>query len=413
MRALGQQLYAMGIRNTPLLESRSQLVRVLMLLYSLVGDAISMQYGGSEAHKNVKNSAGGKENVKHRELLTSIRRYYSNSFTDMAKQDAINIFLGHFVPKDGEPPLWELESDYYLHNFEVKNNATKLKIPPAPPSAPVPSLLDIATVNVNSAPTSSNSMVAVLTQSLPVPPSSTASTKAEKLVSKQKREDREAYLREFKRQLEEWWKEPLDAHNLPKYLYKENQSFGSNSERRRTSKAGDTSEVAGDGLTRSICSTMSDGFLQMYHPEELTSFDKALSYKFMSPMDLSNEVHDTASTSSSVTTTGRSNQTSRHTSTTSVRSTSSRKMEDFGDSQPTSRTVRSMSLPDISEEMERPVHRRTRETSSRDTKAEDFTTRGSIVQSPRNYKNVSAVAAEALKRHEEPLSIEDYASNRG
>ncbi|KAG6612725.1 Phosphoinositide phosphatase [Phytophthora cinnamomi] len=120
MRALGQQLYVMGIKNTPLLESRSQLVLVLMKLYSLMGDAISMQYGGSEAHKNVKNSAA-RENVKHRELLTSIRRYYSNSFTDTAKQDAINIFLGHFVPKEDSPPLWELDSDYYLHNFEVRN----------------------------------------------------------------------------------------------------------------------------------------------------------------------------------------------------------------------------------------------------------------------------------------------------
>ena len=104
MRALGQQLYVMGIKNTPLLESRSQLVLVLMKLYSLMGDAISMQYGGSEAHKNVKNSAA-RENVKHRELLTSIRRYYSNSFTDTAKQDAINIFLGHFVPTEDSPPL--------------------------------------------------------------------------------------------------------------------------------------------------------------------------------------------------------------------------------------------------------------------------------------------------------------------
>lgn len=31
---------------------------------------------------------------KHRELLTSVRRYYSNAFTDRAKQDAMNLFLG-------------------------------------------------------------------------------------------------------------------------------------------------------------------------------------------------------------------------------------------------------------------------------------------------------------------------------
>jgi len=62
MRALGQQLYAMGIRNSPLLESSSQIVRVLVNLYTSMGDVISMQYGGSEAHKKVKNGSS-KENV--------------------------------------------------------------------------------------------------------------------------------------------------------------------------------------------------------------------------------------------------------------------------------------------------------------------------------------------------------------
>ena len=50
------------------------------------------------------------------ELLTSIKRYYSNAFTDRVKQDAINLFLGHFVPIQSKTSLWELESDYHLHN---------------------------------------------------------------------------------------------------------------------------------------------------------------------------------------------------------------------------------------------------------------------------------------------------------
>lgn len=58
---------------------------------------------------------------KHRELLTSIRRYYSNSFTDRAKQDAINLFLGYYVPISADKPLWELDTDYYLHNFHAEN----------------------------------------------------------------------------------------------------------------------------------------------------------------------------------------------------------------------------------------------------------------------------------------------------
>ncbi|KAF2297205.1 hypothetical protein GH714_019411 [Hevea brasiliensis] len=34
---------------------------------------------------------------------------------DAEKQDAINVFLGHFRPKQGKPALWELDSDQH-HN---------------------------------------------------------------------------------------------------------------------------------------------------------------------------------------------------------------------------------------------------------------------------------------------------------
>ena len=30
-------------------------------------------------------------------------------------QDAINLFLGNFIPGSGQLELWELESDVYLH----------------------------------------------------------------------------------------------------------------------------------------------------------------------------------------------------------------------------------------------------------------------------------------------------------
>ena len=47
--------------------------------------------------------------------MTSIRRFYSNAYTDAEKQDAINLFLGNFVPQHGHAALWELDSDYFLH----------------------------------------------------------------------------------------------------------------------------------------------------------------------------------------------------------------------------------------------------------------------------------------------------------
>jgi len=86
---------------------------------------------------------------KHKEILTTVRRYYNNAFTDRFKQDAMNLFLGkwlfiavschdvllelgvtpcscstllgNFVPREWEIPLWELENDYFLHNFHVQH----------------------------------------------------------------------------------------------------------------------------------------------------------------------------------------------------------------------------------------------------------------------------------------------------
>ncbi|RHY31579.1 hypothetical protein DYB32_003361 [Aphanomyces invadans] len=127
MLALGQQLYAMGIRNTPVLESSSQILQELTTMFGHMGDVISMQYGGSEAHKNVTKS---KENIKAWELLTSIRRYYSNAFTDNLKQDAINLFLGNYVPSPSTSPLWLLESDYYLHNVKIQHGLSLSEMGP-------------------------------------------------------------------------------------------------------------------------------------------------------------------------------------------------------------------------------------------------------------------------------------------
>jgi hypothetical protein len=116
---------------------------LLLRRYVEIGDQIALQYGGSEAHKKVA-STGTTSNItgpmgkvghhfidlynlcillififQHKELLTSIRRYYSNAFTDRLKQDAMNLFLGYYIPSINSLPLWELENDSYLHNFHV------------------------------------------------------------------------------------------------------------------------------------------------------------------------------------------------------------------------------------------------------------------------------------------------------
>lgn len=302
IRALGQQLYVMGIKNTSLLESRSQLVLVLMKLYSLMGDAISMQYGGSEAHKNVKNSAA-RENVKHRELLTSIRRYYSNSFTDTAKQDAINIFLGHFVPREDSPPLWELDSDYYLHNFEVRNGMAACET--------VRRNLTVRAENKQNALEElsriQHMQMSCCSSSEIVDDGSDDSDEKEStherslaLVSRGQLK-RDAYIRECRRVLDEWWKKPLEKFERPKYCQPpaEDKTLCVYDQiARKASKQRLVNWTTGDetkpGTNHKVSSQSpcSDDFLHMYHPEELTTFDKVLGYKFMLPMEISDEVHE-------------------------------------------------------------------------------------------------------------------------
>ncbi|XP_044510488.1 phosphatidylinositol-3-phosphatase SAC1 isoform X3 [Mangifera indica] len=117
LAALGHQLNAMGLTDMPKVDPNSSIAAALMDMYQSMGDALAQQYGGSAAHNTVFPERQGKwkATTQSREFLKSIRRYYSNAYTDGEKQDAINLFLGYFQPQEGKPALWELDSDYYLH----------------------------------------------------------------------------------------------------------------------------------------------------------------------------------------------------------------------------------------------------------------------------------------------------------
>ena len=53
-------------------------------------------------------------------MIESIRRFYSNSFVDAQRQEAINLFLGNYIIEKGQPTLWELKTDYYLHHIDPR-----------------------------------------------------------------------------------------------------------------------------------------------------------------------------------------------------------------------------------------------------------------------------------------------------
>ena len=163
--ALGMQLVALGLGDEAALAADSPLVESLSLLYQHMGDALAWQYGGSDSHSHMLQAAasaaaggavagagqaqqllpaaGGYAAGGHpgavppaagplgagvggvaawraagnysRQWLTSAQRFYSATITDAEKQDAINLFLGHFVPQRGRPALWELDNDVWLH----------------------------------------------------------------------------------------------------------------------------------------------------------------------------------------------------------------------------------------------------------------------------------------------------------
>ena len=82
---------------------------------------MTVQYGGSEAHTAIfKRQRGDWElPTSVMDKLTSLRRFYNNAYTDAEKQDAMNLFLGNYVPMPGQPAIWHLDSDYYLHSGKM------------------------------------------------------------------------------------------------------------------------------------------------------------------------------------------------------------------------------------------------------------------------------------------------------
>lgn len=129
LEALGRQLQAMEMSDEPKVDPDSSIAVALMEMYQGMGDALAQQYGGSAAHNTVFPDKQGKwkATTQSREFLKSIKRYYSNAYTDGEKQDAINLFLGYFKPQEGKPALWELDSDYYLHVSGVGDDSVSDK----------------------------------------------------------------------------------------------------------------------------------------------------------------------------------------------------------------------------------------------------------------------------------------------
>ncbi|PPQ98648.1 hypothetical protein CVT24_004146 [Panaeolus cyanescens] len=94
-RALGHQLYALGVVDSPNLTFDTDAVNMLTEMYHDHGDTIALQYTGSALVNRVETYRRMPHwNSHSRDIIENIRRFYTNSLLDADKQTAINLFLG-------------------------------------------------------------------------------------------------------------------------------------------------------------------------------------------------------------------------------------------------------------------------------------------------------------------------------
>jgi len=126
LAALGAQLEALGLADGGAVSLDGSFAGELFEMYRAMGDALAVQYGGSEAHAKAGDVGNGARSERSRtggngdetlnpkpggvgayarrlrdaaasssaKMLVSARRFYSNAYTDADKQEGIDVFLG-------------------------------------------------------------------------------------------------------------------------------------------------------------------------------------------------------------------------------------------------------------------------------------------------------------------------------
>ena len=122
---LAQQLHTLNVIAKPYIHFDNAVFKILSEMYKDLGDIIALQYGGSQLVNTVDTYRHTSDWQTHsRDLIESIKRYYSNSFTDVDKQNSINLFLGYFQPQLQMRHIWDMSSDKSLHYTGI--NSPKL-----------------------------------------------------------------------------------------------------------------------------------------------------------------------------------------------------------------------------------------------------------------------------------------------
>ncbi|KAF4805847.1 Polyphosphoinositide phosphatase [Colletotrichum siamense] len=127
-RALGHQLHALGILEDTSINYDTDAVNLFTHMYHDHGDTIAVQYGGSQLVNTMETYRKINQWTSHsRDMIESFKRYYNNSFLDGQRQEAYNLFLGNYIFAQGQPMLWDLATDYYLHHADPRTWSEKTK----------------------------------------------------------------------------------------------------------------------------------------------------------------------------------------------------------------------------------------------------------------------------------------------
>ncbi|KAI0523709.1 SacI homology domain-containing protein [Xylaria bambusicola] len=125
-RALGHQLHALGVLEDTSIDYDTDAVNLFTHMYHDHGDTIAVQYGGSQLVNTMETYRKINQWTSHsRDMIESFKRYYNNSFLDSQRQEAYNLFLGNYIFAQGQPMLWDLSTDYYLHHEDPRTWSEK------------------------------------------------------------------------------------------------------------------------------------------------------------------------------------------------------------------------------------------------------------------------------------------------
>ena len=112
------QLRFFGVDSKEPENENDEIYGVLTEIYKNMGNVLSNQYAGSEAHKQTIKDDRGKITKlfgKFPEMFNTFKRYFNNTYNDASKQCRINLFLGKYQMKEYMPDIWEIENDTELH----------------------------------------------------------------------------------------------------------------------------------------------------------------------------------------------------------------------------------------------------------------------------------------------------------